>query len=57
MVVWVRDLLLSYTQGVWVGGQLAEEVRVASGVPLGAFGSTVFVAQVRKGYLEEHRVD
>ena len=53
----MRDLLLSYTQGVWVGGQLAEEVRVASGVPLGAFGSTVFVAQVRKGYLEEHRVD
>ena len=47
VVVWIREFLLGRTQGVMVGGQLSEEVRVTSGVPQGSvLGSLLFLAYV-----------
>jgi hypothetical protein len=47
VVVWIREFLLGRTQGVRVGGQLSEEVRVTSGVPQGtALGPLLFLAYV-----------
>jgi hypothetical protein len=47
VVVWIREFLLGRTQGVRVGGQLSEEVRVTSGVPQGSvLGPLLFLAYV-----------
>jgi hypothetical protein len=48
VVVWIREFLLGRTQRVSVGGQLSEEVRVASGVPQGSvLGPLLFLAYVK----------
>jgi len=47
VVVWIREFLLDRTQGVSVGRQLSEEVRVTSSVPQGSiFGPLLFLAYV-----------
>ena len=45
VAVWIREFLLGRMQRVRVGGQLSEEVRVKSGVPLGSvLGPLLFLA-------------
>jgi len=47
VVTWVREFLLDRKQGVRVGGQLSEEVRVTSGVLQGSVsGPLLFLAYV-----------
>ena len=46
-MAWIREFLLGRTQRVRVRGQLSEEVRIRSGVPLGSvLGSLLFLAYV-----------
>jgi hypothetical protein len=47
VVVWIREFLLGRTQGVRVGGQSSEDVRVISGVPQGSLLSPLqFLAYI-----------
>jgi hypothetical protein len=47
VVTWVMEILLDRKQGVRVGGQLSEEVRVTSGVLQGSvLGPLLFLAYV-----------
>jgi len=46
VVVWVREFFLGRTQRVRVGGQVAKDIRVTSGVPLGSVTAST-VSSVR----------